>query len=64
MSGRPIQTRDRRTYQRDIEHLMRLRTAIQLDNSLDVTQANRAIKDIDRLTQSVLELIKSLQISA
>jgi hypothetical protein len=64
MAGRPVQKRDQRTYARDIEHLSRLRIAIQLDSSLDVGKADKACKDIDRLTKSILELVRGLEVSA
>ena len=60
-AGRPIKKRTAKTYQRDIEALGRLRTAIRLDRKLDLTKSSRAVKDLDKLVDSLLDLIGELK---
>jgi hypothetical protein len=57
--ARPIQKRTSKSYQRDIEALTRLRTAIKLDRHLDPTLVNTAITDIDKLVDSVWKLAEN-----
>jgi len=58
--ARPILVRTVRTYQRDVEHLGRLRTALRLDTTIDPAIADRAAKLIDKLTLELGRLADSL----
>jgi len=60
--SRPIKRRRVENYNRDVEALGRLRTAIMQDTSLDATAINDAITDIDRLMKSLITLSNSIKI--
>ena len=58
--ARPVKTRTPRTYERDIEHLNRLRMALLMDRSLDSARVNRTKAVIDKLITELIELKNSL----
>lgn len=41
---------------RDLEHLSRIRTSVQLDTDLDVTLRDRIVVQVDTLSTSLLDL--------
>jgi hypothetical protein len=57
--SRPIKKRTVKSYRRDIEALVRLRTAICLDDKAEPTQARTAIKKIDECVRALLPLARS-----
>jgi putative intracellular protease/amidase len=57
--ARHVKQRDATSYRRDIEHIRRLRGAIVLDASLDVTQARAVVAHADKL----IELLESLGVA-
>lgn len=54
--SRPVKARTADTYQREIQALLRLRSAIVLDSGADKTIADRAIEHIDALVKDVIAL--------
>jgi hypothetical protein len=59
-AGHPVKKRTTKSYQRDVEHLTRLRTAIRLDVTLDMTSADRACEAIDALMKNLATLIRQV----
>ncbi len=55
---RPVVPRTRRTYQRDLEALSRLRTAIMIDMTLTREAQRVVVKQIDGLTTALVELFE------
>ncbi len=47
MAGRPIKNRTTKSYQRDVESITRLRTAIQFDARIPIEKRKNAIKVLD-----------------
>lgn len=62
--ARPVSLRTERTYRRDVEHLSRLRTAIQLDLELESEVVIKACEQIDALTRTIRQLIVRPQATA
>ena len=58
--SRPIKIRKVKSYARDIESLGRLRTAIQMDGSLDGRAVTRAMQKIDETIRCLIELSNSV----
>lgn len=56
--ARPVKLRTAATYQRDIEHLTRLRMAIRLDKVIPLKDRKKAFVQIDALTNTIVELIE------
>lgn len=54
--ARPVKRRNVKSYQRDIEALGRLRTALVMDSSLDWTLVKSTIENIDSLMRSLRDL--------
>jgi hypothetical protein len=61
--ARPIRPRTTKGYDRDIERLVRLRTAIMMDSSIDSARANELSTAIDKLATDLIKLAKSLPTS-
>ena len=59
-AGHPVKKRTTKSYQRDVEHLTRLRTAIRLDVSLDVGSVDKACASIDSLMKDLANLIRQV----
>lgn len=53
MAGRNVELRSVDSYTRDIRSLLRLRTAILIDTSLDVADRAKAVEHIDALVKMV-----------
>lgn len=56
--SRPIKKRTAKSYRRDVESLVRLHTAIRLDENLPKEKARDAMSKIDNLIDSLKELIE------
>lgn len=52
--GRPVKPRTAATFERDLQTLAHLRTAILLDRTLDRSETRRAVDLIDQLTELCL----------
>lgn len=59
-AGHPVKKRTTKSYQRDVEHLTRLRTAIRLDVSLDIGSVDKACASIDSLMKDLANLIRQV----
>jgi hypothetical protein len=58
-AGRPVLKRAKDTLLRDVQHMSNLRTAILTDDSIDREIANRIADQIESLTQSLIELLRT-----
>ena len=56
--ARPIQKRTAESYQRDIEAIGRLRTAILMDTSLDQKLGKSAVSSLDDSVEKLRAIIK------
>lgn len=54
--ARPVKVRTAETFERDLQTLAHLRTAILLDRTLDIGRAQKAVDLIDELTTLCLRL--------
>lgn len=59
--ARPIKKRTAKSYQRDVEVLGRLRTAIQIDGDVDFALQSKALENIDALIATLAAILQKQQ---